>query len=238
MATTKKAAPKEGAKKTAAKTKDAPRIKRKDLDVKPIAPVEGKVDAFQGDEADQSKSDDDSDVDEVREKIERETAKRAVLEFAARKVDEIFSHLDPDQQEMIQRYVMAKQIAPLGTDYKPGFLVESYVDGPLIDETKNANRAFDKPEYEEAFRSLMTQAIAGTLPPAEPIEEEADAFQGDGCDQSRPEVQNFAWAAQQVQRGLRVKREAWIGNKYLEASGAPRNVLTNEDMLATDWIIA
>ena len=101
MATTKKAAPKEGAKKTEAKPKDAPRIKRKDLDVKPIAPVEG-----------------------------------------------------------------------------------------------------------------------------------------DGCDQSGPEIQNFAWAARQIQNGLRVKREAWIGNKYLEASGAPRNVLTNEDMLATDWIIA
>lgn len=74
--------------------------------------------------------------------------------------------------------------------------------------------------------------------PIAPVEGKVDAFQGDGCDQSGPEVQNFAWAARQIQNGLRVKREAWTGNKYLEASGAPRNVLTNEDMLATDWIIA
>lgn len=51
------------------------------------------------------------------------------------------------------------------------------------------------------------------------------------------EVHNFAWAASQVQNGLRVKRDAWIGNKFVEAAGSNRTVLTNEDMLATDWIV-
>lgn len=49
---------------------------------------------------------------------------------------------------------------------------------------------------------------------------------------------DFGWAARQVQKGLRVKRDAWIGNKFIDVNHrSGKHILLSEDMLATDWIV-
>lgn len=52
------------------------------------------------------------------------------------------------------------------------------------------------------------------------------------------ETHNFGWAARQVQNGLRVKREGWTGNKFIDVNHpSGKHVLMRDDMLATDWIV-
>lgn len=62
-----------------------------------------------------------------------------------------------------------------------------------------------------------------------------EGLYGEGLE---PPVFDFTWAAQQIQNGLRVKRQGWTGNKFIDVNHpAGKHVITSEDMLATDWIV-
>ena len=49
---------------------------------------------------------------------------------------------------------------------------------------------------------------------------------------------DFTWASSMLQSGHRVKRKAWTGNKFLDASHTTGKIsLASEDIQATDWVV-
>ena len=54
-----------------------------------------------------------------------------------------------------------------------------------------------------------------------------------------PEVQDFTWAARNVQAGFKVKRESWTGNKTMSKDDrSGKAILSTDDMASIDCVIA